>query len=227
MRKFVVSLLLPLYAWAGPPMNSNDPFVPNLGQYEINLALSREFRDTSLTQFPFIDANYGLAKNLEVTLATAYTYEADNHDYDALEIAMKWLVYNDNFFAMALAVAYISFPLDSIYHTGETNTLSVPMNFTFTQNVSLVVDIIYVNPKNEAEHFEMGTYIQYSQNNHTYFLEGYSDEISSQSTIPLLGSVGYSYNISKTKSFLFSYGEELVTQTTKAKTFYSALQLLF
>jgi len=227
VKKLYYGLLLPIILWAGPPMNSNDPFVPNKGQFEVNLAFSTESRDTKLTQVPIIDANYGLTENLEITLATAYIHENHKHDIDAFEAAMKWLIYNDNFFAIALSPAYISFPINSVYHTGETHVLSVPVNFAFSQKWSFVMDFIYINPKNEADHFEMGAYIGYTENKHAYFLEGFSDDISSKTTIPLLLSVGYTYSISKNKSFLISYGEEVVTQTTKAKIFFSGLQLLF
>ena len=226
-KKIFYTLLVPIALWAGPPMHSNDPFVPKKGQYEVNLAFSTESRDTKLSQFPIIDANYGLTKNLEITLATAYIHENHINDIDAFEAAMKWLFYNGDFFSIAISPVYFSFPINSVYHTGETHAVGMPVNFALSQNLNFVMDFVYINPKNEADHFEMGTYISYSQNKHTYFLEGFSDDISSKTTVPLLLSVGYTYSFSKKMSFLISYGEEIVTQTTKARIFYSGLQLLF
>lgn len=227
MKKIYLSLCVPIFLWAGPPVKSNDPLIPAKGEYEINFGFSTEYRETKLIQFPIIDANYGLAENLEVTLVSAYNYGSHDHGFDALEIAMKWVAYSGDFFAMAIAPAYFSSPIDSVYYIGETYRMAIPMSFTLTPHLNFVMDLIYLNPKSDLEHFELGAFLRYSKDKYEYFLEGFSDEISSQTTVPLLLTIGYTYAINKKMVFLISYGEEVVTQTTKAKRFYSGLRLFF
>ena len=218
---------LPLFLWAGLPMKTHDPFVPDLGTYEINLSFSSESRDATLKQFPIIDANYGIAKDVELTLATAYTHFNDENDVDAFEVAIKWLMYEGDMFAIAINPAYFSFPHSSAYHTGETHEISIPLSFRISPSVMIAMDSVYINPKNEAAHIEFGSYIRVSHNSHHYFFDLYSDDISSKRRVPLLISLGYTYEIDRNYAFLISYGKEAITQSTKATFFYSALQLAF
>lgn len=227
MKKIHWLFFYPVLLLAGPPMNSNDPFVPNLGNFEVNIAFSRESQDSLLTQFPIIDANYGLAKNIEVTVESAYTYMSDTKDIDAFGFAVKWLFYQGDFFAMAINPAYFSFPIDSVYHTGETYAVSMPMNFILSKSLTFVIDTIYINPKNDLEHLELGAYMSFARGKHNFMIELYSDDILSDQTVPLLLNGGYTYSINQTYAFLFSYGKEIKTQSTRATFFFAALQCVF
>ena len=59
-------------AQGGPPMITDDPGTPGDRKWEINLAITLEHRsDETSLDLPAIDLNYGVGKNIQLTLQTA------------------------------------------------------------------------------------------------------------------------------------------------------------
>ena len=59
-------------AQGGPPMITDDPGTPGDRKWEINLAIALEHRsDETSLDLPAIDLNYGVGKNIQLTLQTA------------------------------------------------------------------------------------------------------------------------------------------------------------
>ncbi len=222
----ILFLLLAISLFAGPPMLSNDPFVPDLGQFEINLAAEFEDRDATIVTAPIIDFNYGLIKDVQFTVEGAYVTSEEQGDFDALELAIKWNFYQDDFFAIAIYPQYLSYPTDSIFDEGEVFALSIPMSFALADDLRWVVDISYVRAE-DAEHMEMGSYLQYSYSEHDFYFEAYSEEGEHDHERLLLLQLGYLYQFHDNVAFMIALGREIHAEEKKAIIGYSGLQFVF
>lgn len=231
MKKLIL-FLATTYLFAGPPMKSSDPFVPALHEFEVNLAVEGEHKENRLFRTPIIDVNYGVVENVQLTLETAYAHSDDEayskSDFDSFETAVKWLFYEDAFFAIALYPKYKSYPIDSIFNEGITYELSLPMNLALSNSLDLVVNLTYVYPLDNEKHSELGTYLKYKNSKHTYYTELFMEDAKHQHHFFILGVVGYMYQLHKNISFMISYGKEITNSDTNRATIgYSGFQFLF
>ena len=227
MKFLYIFVFISSFLFAGPPMKSNDPFVPSYGEYEINVAVEIEDKDFTLVRAPIIDFNYGIYENVQFTFEGAYVNSDLEDDFDSLEVAFKWHFYEGELFSIALYPKYISYPIESIFNEGETYELTLPMNYILTANLDLVVDITYVYPKNGIEHMEYGTYLKYKINKHTYYTEIFFEDSPHQKGAFILGNLGYMYHFHKDVAFMISAGREMVSDGKKATLGYSGLQIIF
>jgi len=226
VKKNILSLLC-TSLFAGPPMHSNDPFVPSLGEFEINIAWSGESRDETLQRAPIVDLNYGIIENVQVTLESAYVHTDTADDIDSFELALKWNFYTGSVFAIALYPQYVSYPIESIFGHGEDYELSIPVSIAINEKIDLVVDTTYVIPFEGENHFEFGSYLKYSMQKHTYFAEIFLEEEGNSLEFFTLGSLGYMYQFHEHIAFMISYGVELTTKSTKVTSGYTGLQFVF
>ncbi len=80
----------------GPPMITDDPGTPGDRRWEINLAIAGEHRPNEwLLDAPAVDLNYGLGKNLQLTLQTPLALrKRSGHGWlgglGGTEAAVKW-----------------------------------------------------------------------------------------------------------------------------------------
>ncbi len=225
--KKLMLFLFSTYLFAGPPMKSSDPFVPALHEFEVNIAAEGEHKDAILRRLPIIDINYGIIENVQVTFETAYIHSDLESDFDSFEIALKWLFYENDFFAIALYPKYKSYPLDSVFNEGETCEFTLPMNFTLNDSLDLVTDVTYVHPLEGENHFEFGTYIKYKSDAHIYFMELFMEEAKDQEDFFMLGALGYMYQFHENIAFMISFGKEITSGKPKATIGYSGLQFVF
>lgn len=226
MKKVILSFFC-TSLFAGPPMHSSDPFVPALNEYEINIALSSESGDETLYHAPIIDLNYGLVKDVQITLETAYTHTQVENDFDSFELAVKWNFYQDDFLSVAIYPKYVSYPVESIFSHGEDYELSIPVNIVLNKQIDLVIDTTYVMPFDGVNHFELGTYLKYKVQKHNYYIEIFMEEESYSFEFLSFGSVGYLYQFHENVAFMISYGVELMSRSSKATTGYTGLQFVF
>ena len=224
---FISSVLTTTVLWAGPPMITEDPFVPNKGQIELNLASEYEKREHSTVLFPFVDFNYGVTETFQVTVGGSYVFSHDFDDTGAVELAAKWLFYSGDFFAMAIAPVYTSFPIHTDLDEGESYELSLPMSFTLSDNLSLIAALNYVVPQYEKDFYEFGTYLQYGMDQHTFFLEGFFERDAETYHVYSLMNLGYSYQFDPNTALLLSAGRDLDAQEREASIAYVAMQFLF
>lgn len=229
--KRVIPFLLSTSLFAGPPMHSNDPFVPSLHEFEVNIAVEGEHREHRLFRAPIIDLNYGIAESVQLTLETAYAHtdkEAYNQsDFDSFEVAVKWLFYEDDFFAIALYPKYESYPAESIFNEGKAYELTIPLNLTLSESLDLVIDFTYVHPLENEEHTEFGTYLKYKDEKQTYFTELFMEEAEHQEHFFALVGIGYMYQFHKSVAFMISFSKEITSSKIRANRGYSGLQFLF
>ena len=208
-------------------MKSNDPFVPSLGEFEINVAVEGEYKEQDLLRAPILDINYGAMKNVQVTFESAYVTSDSQDGFDSFEIALKWLFYEDDFFAIALYPKYKSYPVDSIFNEGETYELTVPMNLALSKELDLVVDFTYVQPIHGGQHLEFGSYLKYKANKHTYYLEVFMEGSEHQKQFFVLGNIGYMYQFHESVGFMISAGREITYEEKRGTIGYSGLQFVF
>jgi len=228
LKALLLLFLFSISLFAGPPMKSSDPFVPSLGEFEINVAVEGEYKENDLVRAPILDANYGIMKNVQLTLESAYVSSDSQDGFDSFEVAIKWLFYEDDFFAIALYPKYKSYPIDSIFNEGETYELTVPMNFALSEKLDFIVDLTYVyHPNHSGEHLEFGSYVKYKNNKHTYYLEIFMEGKEHQKQFFVLGNIGYMYQFHERVGFMISVGKEITYEEKRGTIGYSGLQFVF
>jgi len=217
--------------FAGPPMKSSDPFVPSVGEFEINIAVEGEHKEDKLFRAPIIDFNYGIMQDVQVTLESAYVISRYDDEYvddfDSFEVALKWCFLQGDVFSIALSPKYKSYPVNSIFNSGETYELDIPMNFVVNEKIDLVVDSAYIMPKDCADHFEFGTYLKFKDDKHTYYTELFVENVANKDEdIFVFGALGYMYQFHKNIAFMISYGKEIGSKDLSTVG-YSGLQFVY
>ena len=212
-------------------MNSDDPFVPSLKEFEVNIAMEHESNGDRITNFPIIDFNYGIMKNVQATIETSYaTSNVDGKnlkDIDALELAFKWLFYEDDRFAMALNPKYKSYPIKSTFDEGESFEIATPINIILTKNIDLILNSSYIMPSKGDNHFEWGTYLKFKNSKHTYYTELLMENVNHRDEdASTTGAVGYMYQFYEDIGFMFSWSKEINAKNSSS-TVYSGLQFVF
>jgi hypothetical protein len=92
----LVSVVVAAAAHAGPPFVTDDPDIPPLHGWEINIPLSLEHETgESVMEAPVLDINYGLAKNVELMLEFAFLHASaaggpTEHGLSDTGIGVKW-----------------------------------------------------------------------------------------------------------------------------------------
>jgi len=213
---------------AGPPMLSDDPFVPDRGQFEINLTGELSEAQERVLTAPILDANYGLVEDLQITFELGYINAPNQKGFDALELAFKWNFYSDDFFAVAINPKYLSNPVDSIFNEGEVYEVSVPMNFTLSENLSLVVSPAFIYPLTTDEaHMEFGSYLKYSYEKSDFFIEYFAESSKKYDDLFSIVNLGYMLQFHENIAFMLSIGQEIKSPEKEATIAYSGLQFVF
>ncbi len=208
-------------------MLTDDPFTPDVGQFEINIGGFMEDRDNLVVTAPIIDVNYGLIKNVQLTMATAYISSVDENGWDALELAVKWNFYSNELFSMAVSPLYVNYPVETIFNEGERYAISFPMNFQFNARWSLVLTPSYIYQSTADEHPELGTYLQYALERHNFYVELFMEESKDYDATFSLANFGYSWQYNDSVVLMLSVGREIRAEEREATIAYSGLQLVF
>ena len=226
MKKSLL-LLSSCSLFAGPPMLTNDPFVPDYGEFEINIAVSVEKDSSTLYQAPIIDFNYGLLPNMQFTLESAYSINDDGKDIDSLEVGIKYLWYEGDSFAISSVTNYVSYPLDSVFDEGNVYEIGFATNFKMSENLNLIFTPMYVYKNSENYHFEVGSYLNYNYDKQSFYGEIFAEESEIRDREFLLLNLGYLWQFHKNVAFMFSLGKEILHHNKNAFISYSGLQIVF
>ena len=208
-------------------MLSDDPFVPDEGQFEINFAAASEHRDATVITAPILDLNYGLIKDVQITFATGYISTQDQKGWDAFELAFKYNFYSNDFFAIAINPKYISYPVETIFNEGSIYELSVPMSLQLSEDWSWIISLAYIYPNGHDDHLELGSYLQYHYHTQNFYAEVFTEGSKSYDDLFTLVNLGYLYQFQENLAFMLSVGREIRAQEKKATIAYGGLQLLF
>ena len=225
--KLLPLILLYSGLYAGPPMLTNDPFVPDVNQFEINTIAVSEHRDTTIFTAPVFDLNYGVVKDVQVTLATGYISSDVQSGFDAFEVSTKWKFYSNETFAIALSPIYISYPLETVLNEGEVFKVSAPMSLTLTETLLWILSLDYIMPFEDDNHLEVGTYLQYTLEQHNFYAEVFSEESKTHDALFTLLNFGYLYQLDNNWAVMFSAGREIKAEEEEATIGFVGIQLVY
>ena len=221
-----IILFVPFLLCAGPPMLTDDPDVPNLGEVEINFSSELERRETSTLTLPIVDFNYGIFPKVQFTVESGYIWERGQHDFGATEVALKYNFYSNDIVSLALYPHYIFYANNSLFKESNSWEMMLPMSFKLSEKLSLATTLSYIKPIDEESHIEFGSYLEYANNADSYYVEGYwEEELQSKDT--LLVNFGYLHEFYEGLSFVGSVGYEVQSSQKKATVGYFGLQVSF
>ena len=93
---FLSSVIVATVARAGPPFVTDDPEIPPLHGWEINIPLSLEHETgESVVEAPVVDINYGLTSNVELMIEFAFLHATlgenrTEHGLSDTGVGVKW-----------------------------------------------------------------------------------------------------------------------------------------
>lgn len=230
MRKILL-LVMAIALYAGPPMLTNDPFLPEK-DFEINVAVHTEQDDKSTTYVPILDINYVAMKNLELTLYSTYkTVDSEKEkksDFSITELAFKYQFFNNNTITTALVGGYRFSPMKTMFDEEEEYELQLPINYQINQKLHFVFTTTYIHPMRhvEEEHVEFGSYIEYEVAKNKFYIEAL-EHSKEKSELYYLMNFGHMYEFNSRYSTLFSIGKTLKSETPEeeARFAYIGLQI--
>jgi hypothetical protein len=224
----IATLLLTSPLYAGPPMITDDPFTPKLNEFEVNFASELEKSDGVSMVAPIVDINYGLFSNVQLTLETGYALADGRYKSDGVELALKYNFYQSDDFSIALYPQYLFYPIKTPFDEGESYALLVPMSFQLSEDFEWVSTFSYVySILEESGHYEVGSYLSYTHEQSSYFLEGYFEEKPDEARWSQLVNVGYFYQYRDDLGFMFSVGEEINPLAKQTMLSYVGVQVVF
>jgi hypothetical protein len=105
---FLLCLLAPATAWAGPPFLTDDPEPTETGHWEIYAPLvDAEGRAGAFSGAAGVELNYGAARNVQLTveLPAAYDHDASGTTWGAGDVALsvKYRFYHDERRGLSIA----------------------------------------------------------------------------------------------------------------------------
>ena len=220
-------LLFSGFLYAGPPMMTDDPFAPDVGQFEINFASEVENSDDLTVVAPIVDINYGIFPNTQLTVETAYASSDNKYKSDGLQVAIKYNFYRSDTLNIALYPKYLFYPISTPFNEGESYELQIPISLKLSDNLEWVTSLSYLYPQKEKNHYEVGTYLAYGKNNHTYYFETFVEEIPINNSMITFFNVGYFYQYKDNLGFMGSIGSEMVDSKKEADVAYLGFQVIF
>ena len=221
-----IILFIPFLLYAGPPMLTDDPDVPNCGEFEINLASELERRETNTLTIPIVDFNYGIFPKVQFTIESSYIWEKSQHDFGATEVALKYNFYSNDIVSLALYPHYIFYANDSLFKESNSWEIMLPISFKLSEKLSLVSSLSYIKPTKEQSHIEFGSYLEYENNRDSYYVEDYWEE-EPQTKDRLLINLGYLHEFNDGLAFIGSVGYEVQSSQKRATLGYLGLQVSF
>lgn len=229
MRKILL-LCIAISLYAGPPMLTNDPFLPEK-DIEINVAVQTEKMDKETDFTPIIDFNYVAAKNLELTLYTTYkvmdTEESEINDFSLSELAFKYMFFNDNSFTASFVGGYRFTPINNSFEKEDELEVQLPINYEINEKTNLVFTTTYIynNESSDKSHLEFGSYVDYSLNKNNFFVEGYAEQNNITDEFDYLMNFGHIYEITSKYSTLLSFGKTLKTDSSEEDALFAYVGL--
>jgi hypothetical protein len=227
LLKYLGLLLYINFLYAGPPMMSDDPFTPEVNELEINFASEVENGEDLTIVAPIIDINYGIYPHLQLTLERAYAFSNSHYNSNGLEVALKYHFYRGDILNIALYPKYLFYPINTPFDDGESYEFQIPISVQLSNNLEWVSSFSYLYPQKEKSHYEIGSYLAYTQKQATYYIETYIEENPTQRSIATTLNMGYFYQYRENIGFMGSIGYESINAKKEAILSYLGLQIIF
>jgi hypothetical protein len=220
-------VLFTSFIYAGPPMMSDDPFTPKVGELEVNFASEME-NGTDLTLvMPIVDINYGIYPHTQLTIETAYASSNGHNNSNGVEVAIKYNFYRSDTLNIAIYPKYLFYPISTPFDEGKSYELQIPISLKLNDHIEWVTSLSYLYPQNEANHYEIGSYLAYEHKKQTYFLETYIEEHPQDNHMATFFNLGYFYQYQENLGIMGSIGYETISLKKEAEVAYIALQVIF
>ena len=106
----LVTMLMPLCVFAGPPVLTDDTGTPGPGKWELNTGLTVDKRhDETRYETPALDINYGIGEHIQLNYSASWIV-LDGKDEDSKnglgnsEVAVKWRFLDEDRHCTAMSV---------------------------------------------------------------------------------------------------------------------------
>lgn len=220
-------LLFANFLYAGPPMMTDDPFTPEVGELEVNFASEIENSEDLSLVIPIVDINYGIYPHTQLTIETAYASADNNYKSDGVEVAVKYNFYRSDTLNIALYPKYLFYPITTPFDEGKSYEIQLPISLKLSDTVEWVTSLSYLYPQNEANHYEVGSYLAYEHNKQSYFLETYFEEHPQDNNVATFFNIGYFYQYQENLGIMGSIGYETISLKKEAEVAYLGIQVIF
>lgn len=208
-------------AQAGPPMATDDPGVLPEGGWEYTLAIVGEETNGGSEGYsaPQLEVAYGFSDTVQgaVIIGRAVVDEpgeSSKSDFDALGFELKYLLYQGEKTAVALAPAY-SFPLTSSSTDRgiieDVRVASLPAIASYeTGNWSFNTQVAYEIASSGPNATFAGLAAGYALNEHLMLLaEVYNTQVSGEDEDQTNWNIGLDWTMPNDIALLLSYGSSL------------------
>lgn len=229
-----------IFSQGGPPMITDDPYPVEKNHWEINLGFTGEILNSVQGyEAPLIDCNYGINNRMHLKFETPFVISHDNSagnesGLGKSSIGVKWLIFDDkeNKFGMGIFPAFDFNIINSSAERGLSEKgiqLFLPVSFMKTLGkTDLVLQVGKVISNTDNGGWRYG------------FLAGLPISNNLESAVELAGSMntdltdhqsflnlGFRYIFSKTYTFLFSAGKEIISSSESSTIVYTGLKFFF
>jgi hypothetical protein len=206
----------------GPPMITDDPGIVEVGKWEINTSINTSFTQNTQLAVPYLDVNYGAAKNLQLKIEDPYlvTIDANKHISGNIGdplIGVKYQFINEDKYFISVA----TYPQATV--TGDQKGILIPLLLEKTFGRFVIgEDIGYFYVQNDSNNIQAGTLLGYKVCDRFEVMGEYFIEKSYSPTIAITGlmNYGFRYRFNKTFTLLGSFGTQVVTPADKQRQYF-------
>lgn len=204
----------------GPPMITDDPGVVDLHKWEINTSLTSSITNNAQFGIPYIDANYGVAQNLQLKVEGPYLITIDHSHFSS---ALGEVLVGVKFRFLDEAKNFVSggtYP--QLFVNGQKGLL-LPLLLEKTFGKFLIgEDIGFFFGKNNYNNLQIGSLLGYKisekfQVMGEYFMQrNYNYETGTEGFI----NFGFRQVLTKTFNLMGSFGSQSATPSSVQKQYF-------
>ena len=218
--------LVPVVALGGPPLVTDDTGVLDQGGWEFTLAAEADKRDVGDSFVaPGLEVAYGFGNTMQgsVSVGRAVIDDPDvssKSDFDAITFEWKWLFYEGEKIAVAIAPSYALPQNNSSTDRGiidDARVASLPVIASYrTDKWALSVQLAYEIPSTGDKAVFAGAAAGYALTEALQLLaEIYKVEVSGDRADETNWNIGFDYGLSDELALLFSFGGNLSSNLSK------------
>jgi hypothetical protein len=206
----------------GPPMLTDDPGVVDLHKFELNTSINTSVTNLTQIAIPYIDANYGIAKNIHFKIEFPYNFNLQKHQrttssFGDLMIGLKCKFFDEEKYFLSAG----TYPQWTV--TGDEKGFFIPLLLEKTfgkfligedfgifwgENKTTVLSNGILLGYKVSEKFEvMGEYFLEKQTHPFAATDGYMN-------------YGFRYSLNSHINFMGSFGTQIVTASQSDKQYF-------
>jgi hypothetical protein len=221
-------------------MMSDGTGTPGNGKWEVNIAYKGKIRpETTMTDFPAIDVNYGLGENIQLKVESSYVFISDNQNnpngIGNAKIGVKWRFYESTSDTLSISTypQYSFAPNKTNANLGladKEDAFFLPIEISKEfGNFSLTAEVGYLAIEREDDYLKSGIVFGYRPLKDLELLaEIYRSALTDGGNETVNLNAGMTYVFDDNIGALVSIGREIIRDNEpQATNFFVGLQLLF